>query len=399
MKIGITTHYYKSNNYGGNLQAYALCRWLKQNGHQAEQICFSIELQPIDTFCIKKSFKDKLHDIIINFKVFVYNILHGKNIYKPKYKKIYSNINSRIETVCKFNMNYIPHSKKVYSKKNIVESLDCYDCFITGSDLVWAPTFTSVILLLAFVNKNIPKFSYAASLGTEFLSQKEKNKFKNYLQSFQSISVREQSGATLLKDISPVPVEVVLDPTLLLKKEDWDEICSHRLINHKYIFCYFLGDNPKSRQLAKSYAAMHNLKLITIPYLSNKYRECDKNFGDEQLFSVSPADFISLIKYADCVFTDSFHACVFSYIYNRNVFAFLRNENDKIGIRVKNFLDLVNISSHYCDTPEKENIYYINNLKSANELYDSSKLEQLKNKSIEFLNKSLKKAEEKIKKQ
>ena len=85
MKIGITTHYYKSNNYGGNLQAYALCRWLKQNGHQAEQICFSIELQPIDTFCIKKSFKDKLHDIIINFKVFVYNILHGKNIYKLRY--------------------------------------------------------------------------------------------------------------------------------------------------------------------------------------------------------------------------------------------------------------------------------------------------------------------------
>lgn len=398
MKIGITSLYYKSSNYGGNLQAYALCKWLEKKGHKAEQISFPLKLEPICSILQKKTLSEKINNFILLLKVHIYNLTFGFFKKKVWLRKFYSNIDLRVNTVKNFNKNQICHSKKAYSQKNIRKIISEYDCFITGSDIVWNPKSTSSILLLNFVPEWKPKFSYAASLASKSLSNIEKKKYKYFLKDYQGISVRECSAVELLDEVSPVPPLCVADPTLLLGKEDWDKVCSTQQINSKYMFCYFLGNNPKSRQLAKNYAKVHSLRLITIPYLNNEYRECDQDFGDEQHYNVSPLDFISLIKYADCIFTDSFHACVFSYIYDKNIFAFLRNENDSIGMRVKNFLELVNADSHYCDSNEKESLEYIDNLMPAQSLYNSEKVEKLIKSSIEYLNENLKKAEERVKK-
>lgn len=397
MKIGITSLYYKSSNYGGNLQAYALCKWLEKKGHQAEQISFSLKLEPICSIFQKKTISENINNIVLSFKVHLYNMTFGFLKKQVKLKDVYSGIALRVNTVKKFNETQIPHSKRHYSQINIKKINNYYNCFITGSDIVWDPRRTSTILLLDFVPKWKPKFSYAASLPATSLSEIEKKKYEYFLKDYQGISVRESSTVELLSEISPVPPHCVVDPTLLLKKKDWDLLCSNKLINEEYLFCYFLGSNVESRKIASEYAKKRNLKIVTIPYLNRRYKECDKNFADEQLFDVSPSDFISLIKYADCVFTDSFHACVFSYIYDKNVFAFLRDENDNIGVRVKNFLELVNADSHYCDSNEKATLEYIENSIPAQSLYDSEKVGKLINSSVEYLNENLKKAEERIK--
>ena len=107
--------------------------------------------------------------------------------------------------------------------------------------------------------------------------------------------------------------------------------------------------------------------------------------------------FISLIKHAECVFTDSFHACVFSYIYNKKVFSFRRNETDNIGVRIRDFLNLIGIEDHYCDSNEKENLEYLESLEKTECIYENEKIQELVNTSIKYLNDNLKKAEERIK--
>lgn len=395
MKVGIVTHYYNSHNYGGNLQAYALCKIINKNGYSAEQISCKVELRHVTKLDRRFTKLDKIKDIN-----FLRGALRSRTIEKfnekVRYKKKYENISIRNKAVLKFNKDKIPHSNEVYDEDNICKTLNKYDCFITGSDIVWYPIHCSPIYMLKFVDDNVPKFSYAASLAVDSLSEEELKAYKKYLKNYQGISVREQNAVDLLKGVSPVNVECVLDPTLLLNKEDWDEICSARLVENKYLFCYFLGDNPNARNVAKEYANKNNLKLVTIPYTTNTYRKCDDGFGDEQLYNVSPSDFISLIKYADCIFTDSFHCCVFSYIYNKNVFALRRSKQERLGARIKNFLELVNTSSHYCNNEEKEIVEYIESLEPSQNLYDDSKVELFKDNSKAFLLQNLKKAQEQI---
>ena len=242
MKIGIITHYYKSTNYGGNLQAFALCCCLNKMGNNAEQLCFQ--------YTAKRS-------LLIR--------LMGKNIFKTAISKLksklihkklqdenlkYNVIERRVAAFENFNHSIIPNGKKVYDSNNINNSVNYYDAFITGSDQVWNISWYYPEFFLDFVTSDKIKMSYAASIAKDSLTNDQKKIFKNSLSDFKAVSVREKSAEDLIKDLSPVPVQTVLDPTLLLQKEDWDEICSERIVNEDYVFCYFLGENKRSRRLA-----------------------------------------------------------------------------------------------------------------------------------------------------
>lgn len=159
----------------------------------------------------------------------------------------------------------------------------------------------------------------------------------------------------------------------------------------------FFRSNKNSRRLAEDYAKKNKLKLVTIPYLLGKYRDCDYKFGDIQLSKVSPQDFISLIQYSECTFTDSFHACVFSFIYKKEFFAFRRDEWDKIGARISSFLELIECESRYCNTNNLESLEYINNISKIDYSKSFDEFEKMK-KSIDYLENNLKIAEERIKK-
>lgn len=382
MKFGIVTHYYKSNNYGGNLQAYALCKVIEKNGYKAEQLCLP------SGYYQKKAFPKRQ---IIDFKNFI-----KSSIYKFKYKNYYKNLKIRTNAMEKFNQEQIPHSDICYDLRNIKKSLSNYQAFITGSDIVWGPKVHSPFFFLNFVPCEIPKFSYAASLGTNQLTDSEKEIFKNDLASYQAISVREKSVAPILSQVTGKEVEICLDPTLLLDKEDWNEICSCRMLEDEYVFCYFLGNNSSAIKVAKEYAKKNKLKLVNIPYLSNEYNSL-KDFGDVKLSNVSPSDFLSLIKHANCIFTDSFHACVFSYIYKKNVIAFRRSKNDDLSVRVKDFLSLIKAENHYCDTDEKESLQYIDEQITLDCCYELENINSLKKKSLSYLQKNLTKTEEVVK--
>lgn len=383
IRIGIITHYYKSLNYGGNLQAYALCKLLNDKQIVAEQLCYERKHEPqADRVKRMKGIKIRKVFCVLSNKI--------------KKKRLPVQMNSRMHAILEFNQGKIPHSTEVYDGKTISDANKDYDVFITGSDQVWHPKAICSAYRLDFADSAKAKFSYAASIASDVLNEEQKDLFRKSFIDYMGVSVREESAVELLGELSPVEVEWSLDPTLLLTCEEWDQICPESLIQEKYLFCFFLGDDENMRNIAVEFAKKHHLKLVTLPYLLWQYRKCDLKFGDEQLYDVSPEQFISLIKHAEYVFTDSFHASVFSAIYQREYFIFKRIGGSSMESRIYSFVKLFESEDHFCDTTEKATIDYIGQLEPLDYSGAFPLFEEMKEKSLAYLEKNLLKAKERL---
>ena len=372
--ISILTHYYDSLNYGGNLQAYALTKSLENKGFNCEQISFIKE-----NGVVNSSMKTKIKRIIKIPLTLCRKYISKKHNLSQVKKEAFRN----------FNKNIISHSEKIYSKENIKNCVDDYDAFITGSDQVWNMSWYNPEFFLDFVPSDKKKISYAASIGSDYLTDEQKEIFKNSLKDFDAVSVREPSSIKLIENLSPVPVVSTLDPTLLLEKEDWDKVSSERLIEEEYIFCYFLGNYKRTRKLVNEFAKKYNLKIAFIPYTAGIVLS-DRKFADYRFIDASPEDFISLIKHAKYVFTDSFHAVVFSHIYGKEFFVFNRDKRALMNGRIKDITSLFACQERYCDTNEKMALSYIEGLSPLDYTRETDEFLAKKRESIEFLENNLK---------
>lgn len=390
-KIGIVTHYYNNLNYGANLQAYALCMAItRYTDYLAEQICYpwtkdiknnnygvGIENR------LNKRF-NKMTRIIANFPSKLRN-----RLFRLKYrKKILKYRIDKHEAFYRFNSHIIPHSDIVFNSQNIFNALSIYEAFITGSDQVWNSRYYTPVFFLDFVPSDKIKLSYAASIAKDDLSEEERQIFRKSLTDYKAVSVREENAVELIKDLSPVEPKLVLDPTLLLDREDWDKVCAPRMVEDDYLFCYFLGDNNKERQLAAKFAKAKNLKIVSIP-LTGLQIYSDLTFGDVILPSASPEEFISLIKHASYVFTDSFHTVVFSNIYQKQFFVFNRDKKGTMNSRIINITDLFNAQDRFCNGKEKETLKYLQSKNDIDYSIPNIKLNEMKHSSIQFLKDNL----------
>ena len=333
MKIGILTHFHKSVNYGGVLQAYALCKYLNTQGYSAQQILY--------TACIK-NLDSSAHA--------------SKNLFKSVSKRIKRKLNkeknikikNRMENLFKDFREQVPHTASEYTKDTIANVNREFDAVLVGSDQVWNPAWFDSSYMLDFIDKSIPKISYSASMGVSSLTEEQKAIYKKYLVGFEKISVREQACADVLSDVLKKNIHVCVDPTLLLSVEQWDEIASERIIKEKYAFLYMLGDDIKVRKTAEKFAKEKGLQLILIPDLLGEYRAIDRKIKGVAIEDVTPCDFISLIKYADYIFTDSFHACVFSLLYEKDFFVFPRSGKIKMESRIRCLTELFECTERFC---------------------------------------------------
>lgn len=354
--VGIITHYYNSQNYGGNLQAYALVKAIEKIGDfNVEQICY-------DTTPIKKNGKITFKKLIRLPKKLLCAMIDKKNQKKiaHKDKEYAKDFEQRASAFWAFNREKIKHSNKVYNKLNICDAGCDYDIYITGSDQVWNPKAVHPAYLLDFV-KGKPKFSYAASVACESLTENQKQMFKESLKDYSGISVREQKAIDLLQPLTDMPIRCDLDPTLLLTKEEWDNVIDRDTPSEKYMFCYFLGEDLRARELSNVYAKKKGLKIITLPFMQGHYRACDENFGDQRLFSVDPLKFVWLVKHAQVVFTDSFHAMLFSNIYSKNYIVFARGKDDLMNSRIYQLIDLFGGEEKFVNTDDKYDLTYLEN--------------------------------------
>ena len=322
-------------NFGTNLQAYALVEKLRLLGYDPS---------------MKGSITGNINYLL--HPLFVFDRVTNKIKQKREtVKKTSNNVDVEKEKkFVEFCKTYLPrlnsHGKKEWEK---VEK--DYLAFITGSDQVWNPNYFQSMMMLDFVNTaKIKKIAYAPSIGVNTLSEKTRKKYRKLLSSYCAIGMREQQAAELISDISPVQVETVLDPTLLLNSQDWDRLADKAEIDKKwnaekpYILCYFVGhrkDYGKYIDLVKEETGMN---CIVVPM------DVDLSNCGTIATGVGPKEFIWLIKNADIVCTDSFHATVFSIQYQREFYVLKRfDDNSKISQngRLYEILDTYNLRDRW----------------------------------------------------
>lgn len=313
MKIGILT-FHRAHNYGAVLQAYALQTYLQSLNHTVELIDYRNE------------------ELLNVYKWFDFNRFktrHLNNIYKEL--KLILPRKKRFKKFDEFINRYLNLSPKEYS-------LNSYDVIIIGSDQVWNTNLTNGFDNMYWgnfkINNNCKLISYAASMQDE-IPNGNISKIKKFLNNFNYISVREDSIAKILGTITNQNISVVIDPTLLLSKNQWKNLCSERIIKKPYLLLYQVRKNNKAPKIAEIIAQKLNLKLI---YLS---AGIDKNYSNE-VIAAGPLDYINLFKYADFVVCTSFHGTVFSIIFNRPFCSVLLNDGK--DNRVKSLLNKLNLN-------------------------------------------------------
>lgn len=384
LRVGIITHYHNSTNYGGTLQAYALYKVLEKKGCCPSQIKLDTEANVSSKTRLFKLIKKSPSKAVAAVLKSYFRKMFVIPLNKKGYQQFVEIIKTRKAAFEDFRNNNVSQSDAVYYLHNIGNSVEHYDVFITGSDQVWHPLACNAAYLLDFVPEDKPKFSYAASLSTNYLCEADRLRFQESLKHYSGVSVREEDAVELLKPISPIPPVCSLDPTLLLSQNDWDEVASDRLIKEQYVFCFFLGNGKKQIKMARAYAQKHRLKLAVIPFLSGKYSVGEFKGGDMLLEAASPQDFISLIKHSEVVFTDSFHAVAFSSVYKKEFFVFTRNGNKEMGTRIENITKLFGVRERFLKSKDKINLDYIE--KCSKLQYDhSEKYELALQESMQYL--------------
>ena len=329
MKIGILTHPLVSN-YGGVLQSYALSTYLRNQGHDV----IVLNRQPNMKFLFR---------ILKSILMFLQH---------PRYN------NPKYRNISRFIKNNINYSRPLWSTKDLHSFIknNNLSTIIVGSDQVWRADFAMSYgynYFLDFVPDNIKKISYAASFGLSDwrYTNEQTKKLRKLIQRFEAISVREEEGVSLCKTHMSVNVDHVLDPTLLLTVDDYTNIMSERIVSEEYIFVYWLGTE---KDKLNAISEIKNKSNITIVDLSLR-RENDL---------IPIEDWLSYIKYAETVITDSFHGCVFSILFHKKL-CLCKNESGGNG-RLESLLKMlsIDISKYQQDYDKIETVLQVERNKS-----------------------------------
>ena len=251
-------------------------------------------------------------------------------------------------------------------KKQLVDYTKKFDAFILGSDQVWNPMLLGGdYYTLTWVDSRRPKVTNASSFGVSEIPASQVKKTKEYLSRFSMISVREKQGAEIVEKLTGKKAEVCCDPTVLTDRKRWDELSGAcPFVSEKYIFCYFIGNNPSQREFAKKLAQKTDCKILAVKHI-DEYIKSDDDFGNIDYLEVGPKEFVNFIRYATYVCTDSFHGTIFSIMYNKTFFTFKRfsdSQKSSMNSRVKNILSIVGLSNRLFEnsiTPDAALAYQV----------------------------------------
>lgn len=373
-KIGMLS-FHESLSFGATLQCFALQKVVRDMGYDPEFIDFQrkkcAEFKSLKT---QPSTKERLKQHVIRLILGIQNIIQSKNNKR---------VDSAFEDFKKENIK-IGH-KSFGSIDEIYKEKFDYNAFITGSDQVWNP-FNSILEVygLGFVPEDVNTIAYAASMGVSKIPDDRKDDMNNALQKIRYISCREYEGAEELSQLLSRDVINVLDPTLLLCKEEWMEYESDKKVPDKYALCFFLGSLDYPRKFAAELAKKNKCKLITIPGSPK-----DMFAKGEIAKGCGPREFLELFHNAAFVCTDSFHGTAFAINYNKPFYSFCRrgyNETTSFLSRIKDLLEVVGLSERLI-YPDSEVSFDIPKLDfvSANKA-----LEKERAKSKAFLQEALK---------
>lgn len=318
-RIGIIT-IIKANNYGAELQAYALQKKINLMGYNAEIIDYLFyknpkfkktkASRPVFKFTLKKRFKEYAYVKIQKLK----NLLF-LNTVKRKEERFFL-----------FHKNNTQFSATYDTIDLLYKSDIKYDIYVSGSDQIWNPNLYSSLepYFLTFAPKGAKKISYASSFGISHLPNQYIEKYKRWLEGYKAISVRENTGVKIIEQLG-LKSEWVLDPTLLLTKGEWTKIEKPINVPDKYILVYELINSKFLEIFAAHMSNMMGYKVVRI--CKDVFTPKNKN-NFINIMDAGPAEFVYLFNHADYIITNSFHGSAFSINFNKNFYVVLPKHKD-----------------------------------------------------------------------
>lgn len=307
MRIGIITLPLYTN-YGGILQAYALQTVLERMGHEVW-----VEYRRNNKYNIRKYIRPILLFILSLF------FSRVRRIYIPTEKE--ENIIGQY--VNQFVFKYINRTVPIYTRSKKLLRPYQFDAFVVGSDQIWRPRYSRG-LTNAFLDftegENVKRISYAASFGTDVweFTRRQTKKCAKLVKRFDAVSVREDSAVLLCKKYLDVDAIHLLDPTLLLKKENYLRLIDRNIQMSKIepvLFVYILDNSLEKQKIVETVSSRLSLNAISImPH--KRFEEVGSKYIDECVFP-PVSDWLNGFECAKYVITDSFHGTVFSIIFNK----------------------------------------------------------------------------------
>ena len=380
-KIGLVTFW--DYNYGSSLQCYATKNVVQSLGYKCD--------------LIEEKRDTRQARIIILIKKLL--SLPFKCLRYPSYFKAYLGMrrNGKVakgslsgktkELIHFFGVTELQPRRLSKKRMKLSGEDESYSAFIVGSDQVWGGHFVEQPYgnFLEFAPKE-KKIAYAVSFGSEEISKYNIAKYKKQIKKFDKITVREESGVRIIKDLIGKDVEIMPDPTILLTVNEWSSLAekSNKVPDEPYIFAHFLDDlSENAVNIIKKCSQEKNLKIVCLGWDRSELTSLE----NAVFMDGDPKDYVALIKNARYVYTDSFHTTLFSLRFKRQFYTFARNYAHKFSqhTRIENLLKNCKCSDRYIDSSAEASV--------ALTTYDvdcSEFFEKEREKGLSFLKESIK---------
>lgn len=305
-------------NYGALLHSYAFQFFLRRCGIKQAEIIdyvtpylenykFCCPIKQIRTKCGKRE--------VVRF------LVHDYYWYLKRYLKFK-----------RFIKKHITKTTKRYTQTSLeVEDLSKYDAIVCESDVIWTPQLTKGRFDRSFFAaldsmKTLKRIAYSASMGDIDYTEENYKEFAELISHLDYISCRESYAKPVIERFTDKEVEHVLDPVMLLLADDYGPIIGRKVCKNPYLLLYLpVNDNNALRENARNFAKSRNLRIVEI---STKIQRNNKN--DLTILDAGIEQFLSAIKYAEVIFTNSFHAICFSIIFEKEFYAFSRKYSGKV---------------------------------------------------------------------
>lgn len=290
----------------------------------------------------------------IDSKVLDYNPSYYRKSRFKQPKKLFRDV-FRIPEMVKgkkvfghFLDQYVPMSESMYTNEDaIIQNLPKADAYLAGSDQIWncrsLPNGFDDTFFLTFAPQTAKKIAYAASLAMPSIPDSQKERYFRNISSFDAVSVREESGVRLLKELGIPSVQNTIDPVFLLDRSEWDILAKDapKHPREKYVLVYGYQQQKDVFQYAKKLADSLGTKVFNI----NTNLEDYWLRTDHYYWNASPNEFINLIKHAEAVVTNSFHGTAFSVLYNKPFHFF--TVNNTTNSRILDLLAALHLDSRH----------------------------------------------------
>lgn len=324
MRIGILT-FHRAINYGAVIQCYALYKTLLNQGHDVEIIDYRPKYIEKYRMLFYKNDFDNAKGILGKIKY----VLSCLCLIYPKYRT-----NTKFDNFIKERLRL---SSPVYNETQIPRY---YDVVVFGSDQIWNPAICEGLDKLywgQFHKGQMTFVGYALSVGRlELFTPQLLPTIVKYLDNYDYISVRENNLQHFIQQESNREATLVCDPSLLLNKKEYEKLTVPPK-ESKYVLLFCLEKNPYAKKFANNIAKQIAGSVVQIGANVNPFRRC----LDYTRSCLSPVEFLSYIRYADCIVTDSFHATSFSIIMHRNFYTLKKQNNNA---RLETILETVGLA-------------------------------------------------------